>query len=258
MNLNKKPRINQNLVDRLAKIVRDKRVTVFIDAANLYYAASKKGYFISFESILEWFRTHTQEVKLNFYTAFNPEDSKQLEFIDHLKDLGYIINSKPVKVFNDLTKGNMDIELAVDAMIESGEYDVFILISGDGDFSYLVKNIAKMGKKTVVLAVGGFTSFELHIEAENYFFLDRIKDVWRTKSKNNEQKYKIFIDQIENTDYPIAADQGINFNQAHLPNKVENKPKIIADEENSTDTQRLKLIELRGRVRPKVRLRPKK
>ena len=138
-------------VENLAKITAGKRVAVFIDAANLYYAGSKAGIRISFESIIDWFKKHSKHSELNFYTAFDPEGTDQITFIETLAGMGYNIIKKPIKVFDSLTKGNMDIELAVDALTAKDNYDVIILMSGDGDFSYLVNKLKTLGKMTVII-----------------------------------------------------------------------------------------------------------
>src|SRR5438552_9128508 len=59
--------------------------------------------------------------------------------IDWLDYNGYTVVTKPTKEFVDHTgrrkiKGNMDIELAVDAMELAGHIDHMVLFSGDGDF----------------------------------------------------------------------------------------------------------------------------
>jgi uncharacterized LabA/DUF88 family protein len=230
----KKIRKNRgDMSSHLAGLLKGKEVGVFIDAANLYYSASKSGARVSFETMAEWFRSHSLSCTLNFYTAFNPEDTKQIDFINSLESHGYRVVKKPVKVFDNLTKGNMDIELAVDSLTMASTYDIYVIISGDGDFHYLVKALDKLSKKTIVIGVGGYTSFELHMEADNYYFLDRIKEVWKTKrtaKETNQKEYLVFIDQIDSSDYSNSDKNSDNpFAQINdkNPEKHNNKPKII-------------------------------
>jgi uncharacterized LabA/DUF88 family protein len=77
----------------------------------------------------------------------------------------------------------MDIELAVDALNKIDDYDVLVLFSGDGDFTYLIQDIEKKGKRIIVIGTGGFTSYELHQQAHNYFFLNRISSIWQKQRK---------------------------------------------------------------------------
>jgi uncharacterized LabA/DUF88 family protein len=197
----KPSKIRSDHVDNLAKYIDNKRVAVFIDAANLYYAGAKAGIRISFETIAAWFVKHSKHAELNFYTAFDPEGTEQLKFLDSLEATGYHVIKKPIKVFDTLTKGNMDIELAVDALTMYNEYDVIILMSGDGDFSYLVSKLKSLGKTTIIIGIGGFMSYELHKVGDHYYFLDRLGRIWQNKLKYNPQNYKIFLDTIEENDY---------------------------------------------------------
>jgi uncharacterized LabA/DUF88 family protein len=209
MTIKFKAKKRDDLTGKLANFVKNKRVSVFIDAANVYHSANKLGFFISFESIFDWFKEHSKTCSLNFYTAFNPEDANQIEFLHNLEQLGYTMVKKPIKTFADkVQKGNMDIELAVDALLELKNYDVFILLSGDGDFSYLIHTLQKAGKTTALIGAGGFTSFELHESVNEYFFLDRIKSVWQAKStKSSENKtYYVFFDQVDNFDHKVESE----------------------------------------------------
>ena len=65
--------------------------------------------------------------------------------------------TKPTKEFVDATgrrkiKGNMDIELAVDAMELADHLDHIVLFSGDGDFRSLVEALQHKGKRVSVVS----------------------------------------------------------------------------------------------------------
>ena len=65
--------------------------------------------------------------------------------------------TKPTKEFTDGTgrrkiKGNMDIELAVDAMRLANSLDHIVIFSGDGDFRSLVAALQQMGKRVSVIS----------------------------------------------------------------------------------------------------------
>ena len=64
--------------------------------------------------------------------------------IDWLDYNGYTVVTKAAREFIDAggrrkVKGNMDIEIAVDAMELAGHVDQIVLFSGDGDFRPLVE-----------------------------------------------------------------------------------------------------------------------
>ena len=65
--------------------------------------------------------------------------------------------TKPTKEFTDALgrrkiKGNMDIELAVDAMRLSDHLDHIVLFSGDGDFRGLVVALQQKGRRVSVVS----------------------------------------------------------------------------------------------------------
>lgn len=65
--------------------------------------------------------------------------------------------TKATKEFVDASgrrkvKGNMDIELAVDAMELAGQIDEMILFSGDGDFRSLVVAMQRRGVRVAVVS----------------------------------------------------------------------------------------------------------
>jgi uncharacterized LabA/DUF88 family protein len=180
----KAPKNRNDLTGILANIIQNKKVAIFVDGANLYFAASVAHLRIDYKQIYNWFASKCELSNLNYYTAFDPEDDKQGTFLDEMDKTGYRIIKKPIKVYENFTKGNMDIELAVDALMQKDDYEILVLISGDGDFRYLVKALESQGKTSIILGIGGFTSFELHQEADNYFFLNRISKVWQGQRKS--------------------------------------------------------------------------
>jgi uncharacterized LabA/DUF88 family protein len=77
--------------------------------------------------------------------------------IDWLDYNGYTVVTKATKEFIDQTgrrkiKGNMDIELAVDAMELAGSIDHMVLFSGDGDFRSLVEAVQRRGVRVTVVS----------------------------------------------------------------------------------------------------------
>ena len=77
--------------------------------------------------------------------------------IDWLDYNGYTVVTKATKEFIDASgrrkvKGNMDIELAVDAMELAEQIDQMVLFSGDGDFRSLVAAVQRSGVRVTVVS----------------------------------------------------------------------------------------------------------
>jgi len=94
-----------------------------------------------------------------YYTAVieDQEFSSIRPLIDWLDYNGYTVVTKPTKEFVDQAgrrkiKGNMDIELAVDAMELAGHIDHMVLFSGDGDFRSLIEAVQRRGVRVSVVS----------------------------------------------------------------------------------------------------------
>ena len=123
----------------------NERLALFIDGANLYATAKALGFDIDYKRLLALFRTKGQLVRALYYTALaeDQEYSSIRPLVDWLDYNGYTMVTKPTKEFTDALgrrkiKGNMDIELTVDAMRLVEHLDHVILFTGDGDFRALV------------------------------------------------------------------------------------------------------------------------
>jgi uncharacterized LabA/DUF88 family protein len=140
-------------------IYQTERVALFIDGANLYATAKALGFDIDYKRLLGVFRQKGQLVRALYYTALaeDQEYSSIRPLIDWLDYNGYTMVTKPTKEFTDATgrrkiKGNMDIELAVDAMRLADSLDHIVLFSGDGDFRSLVAALQQKGKRVSVIS----------------------------------------------------------------------------------------------------------
>lgn len=135
------------------------RIALFIDGANLYATAKSLAFDIDYKRLLELFRSQCQLVRALYYTALveDQEYSSIRPLIDWLDYNGYTMVTKPTKEFVDAAgrrkiKGNMDIELTVDAMELSEHLDHVVLFSGDGDFRSLVEALQHKGKRVSVVS----------------------------------------------------------------------------------------------------------
>ncbi|SDG71182.1 NYN domain-containing protein [Pelagibacterium luteolum] len=133
------------------------KVVLFIDGANLYATSRALGVDIDYKRLLSQFQEQAYLLRAYYYTALieDQEYSSIRPLIDWLDYNGYTVVTKPAKEFTDAQgrrkiKGNMDIELAIEAMEMSPHYHHFVLFSGDGDFTALVAALQRKGKKVTV------------------------------------------------------------------------------------------------------------
>jgi uncharacterized LabA/DUF88 family protein len=133
-------------------------IALFIDGANLYSTAKTLGFDIDYKRLLKEFQSRGTLVRAFYYTAIieDQEYSSIRPLIDWLDYNGYTVVTKATKAtkatkeFIDASgrrkvKGNMDIELAVDAMELAEHVDQIVLFSGDGNFRSLVEAVQRRG-----------------------------------------------------------------------------------------------------------------
>src|SRR6202047_3504787 len=135
------------------------KIALFIDGANLYATCKTLGFDIDYKRLLQEFQSRGTLLRAFYYTAIieDQEYSSIRPLIDWLDYNGYTVVTKATKEFTDASgrrkvKGNMDIELAVDAMELSEHLDHIVLFSGDGDFRSLVEAVQRRGVRVTVVS----------------------------------------------------------------------------------------------------------
>lgn len=138
---------------------QQQRIALFIDGANLYATTKTLGFDIDYKRLLKEFQSRGFLMRAFYYTALveDQEYSSIRPLIDWLDYNGYRVVTKPAKEFVDSTgrrkiKGNMDIELAIDALELSPHIDCMVLFSGDGDFRSLVEAVQRRGVRVSVVS----------------------------------------------------------------------------------------------------------
>jgi uncharacterized LabA/DUF88 family protein len=102
---------------------QNEKIALFIDGAHLYTTAKSLGLDIDYRRLLREFQSQGHLLRAFYYTAvFEDQESVSIRpLIDWLEYNGYTVVTKAAKEFVDHSgrrkvKGNMDIELAIDAM----------------------------------------------------------------------------------------------------------------------------------------------
>ena len=137
----------------------DERLALFIDGANLYAATKALEFDIDYRKLRKYFSEKGKLIRAYYYTALveDQDFSPIRPLVDWLDYNGYTMVTKPAKRFTDASgrekiKGNMDMELAVDAMAMADHLDHMVLFSGDGDFRRLVEAVQRRGVRVTVVS----------------------------------------------------------------------------------------------------------
>ena len=139
-----------------------KNVAVFVDVANIFYAAKAAGVDIDYVTLMRGATAGRDLVREYAYTGLDPDNENQRNFHSFLARHGYRVVSKDIRKYGDgKVKANLDIELVVDMMKTSRNLDVAIVVSGDGDFAPAIRAVQEMGVRVEVISFRGNTSSDL-------------------------------------------------------------------------------------------------
>jgi len=209
-------KITQELINKLQG-----RVVVYIDAANLEKSVQELGFIppkrvprgsvwkgdknrwrVDYKNLHRFFKRNSNLASINFYTARFGTKSHN-KFLMFLKKNGYRVVLKPIKTIKgrgrvitcekcghrnripDERKADFDVEISVDATSWIGNFDTFVLFSGDSDFVYLIDFLKKRGKKIVVLSRRGHVANELR----SFQHIDYYQDIWKLRDEFLKRAY---------------------------------------------------------------------
>ncbi len=189
------------------------KIALFIDGANLYATSKTLGFDIDYKRMLAYFQSQGYLLRAYYYTALieDQEYSSIRPLIDWLDYNGYRVITKPTKEFTDSAgrrkiKGNMDMELAIDAMELSDTVDHIVLFSGDGDFRSLVEALQRKGRKVSVVSTVStnppMIADDLRRQADHFLELTSLKqEIGRDPSEKDTYNEDVDDDEYEDEDY---------------------------------------------------------
>jgi uncharacterized LabA/DUF88 family protein len=155
------------------------KVGVFVDAENVRYNG---GYQLRYD-ILRHFagRYGGSLLRLNTYIAYDQERSREdpeygrraRAYQQMIRDFGWKVIVKEVRRYTDeegnvTTKANADLDMAVDAMLQSEKLDLLLLVTGDGDFLQVVTALQDRGCRVELLGFRN-VSQELRRQVDDYY-----------------------------------------------------------------------------------------
>ena len=165
-----------------------KNVAVFVDVANIFYAAKAAGVDIDYVTLLKAGSAGRDLVRAYAYTGLDPENENQRNFHEFLRRHGYKVVSKDIRKYGDgKVKANLDIELVVDMMKTARNLDVAIVVSGDGDFAPAIRAVQEMGVRVEVVSFRGNTSSDLMDVADLFTDITQIAKVEKGSSRSGRR-----------------------------------------------------------------------
>jgi len=154
-------------------------VGLYVDAANIQYNG---GWGMAYDVLREFAcRDGGIPVRLNSYVTFDAERARSdtsyrygiERFHSALRDLGFKVIVKEVKRYRDdqgntYAKANSDLDMAVDALLQSDALGRVVMLTGDGDFVRVVQALQNKGCRVEVIA---FDNISAALRREVDFFI---------------------------------------------------------------------------------------
>jgi uncharacterized LabA/DUF88 family protein len=157
-----------------------KNVAMFVDVANMYYAARGQDVDVDYVALLKHATKGRDLIRAYAYTGLDPENENQRKFIDFLAKNGYKPVVKDIRKFGDgRMKANLDIELVVDLFRLADRMDIAVIVSGDGDFAPAIRALQDTGVRCEVVSFKPNTSSDLIAVADEFMDIMKIASISR-------------------------------------------------------------------------------
>ena len=186
-----------------------KNVAVFVDVANIFYAAKAAGVDIDYVTLLKSATAGRDFVRAYAYTGLDPDNENQRNFHSFLARNHYKVVSKDIRKYGDgKVKANLDIELVVDMMKTARNLDVAIVVSGDGDFAPAIRAVQEMGVRVEVISFRGNTSSDLIEVADLFTDITQLARVEKGSSRSGRRVASDGEEDLSMTEVPDKQTEG--------------------------------------------------
>ncbi|HJP70372.1 MAG TPA: NYN domain-containing protein [Candidatus Limnocylindria bacterium] len=161
-----------------------KNVAMFVDVANMYYAARGQDVDVDYVALLKHATKGRDLIRAYAYTGLDPDNENQRKFIDFLGKNGYKPVIKDIRKFGDgRMKANLDIELVVDLFRLADRMDIAVIVSGDGDFAPAIRALQDTGVRCEVISFKPNTSSDLIAVADEFMDIMKVASISRKEGR---------------------------------------------------------------------------
>lgn len=178
-------------------------VYVFVDASNLWEAQKAKGQMFDYAKLKTFLKNKfcASKIQVFYYTAYPAEGTREYSldgkhrFYTYLKKgLKFNVKKKELKrivIHNEnlgdsiQEKGNMDVEMTIDAIHNIQKYNTAVFFTGDSDFLPLISYLKNKDKKVFIFSSKNNISQELRTGGNGYFDVLKLDDdIWGRELKH--------------------------------------------------------------------------
>jgi uncharacterized LabA/DUF88 family protein/cold shock CspA family protein len=197
------------------------KIGVYVDVANIN---RNGGYGMQYDVLREFAcRDGAEALRLNAYVSFDPERSREdlvyrkgiNGYFSVLREYGFKVIQKNVKWYEDekgnrYGKANADLDMAVDALLQSQSLDRVLLVTGDGDFVQVVRALQNFGCRVEVTSFDN-VSFNLKREADMFISGYLIPNLLPVRRVDNSDNWGEISSIVRGYCYHFDEDKGFGF-----------------------------------------------
>jgi uncharacterized LabA/DUF88 family protein len=147
----------------------------FIDSQNLNLSIQNLGWKLDYTRFRRYLHDKYHVTRAFIFIGYMEE---QTDLYSHLEIAGYELIYKPTLNYKDgSTKGNVDAELVMHAMIELPNYHKAVIVTGDGDFYSLIAHLISVNKleKVVIPSQARYSSLLKRFDPTYLAFVSDLK-----------------------------------------------------------------------------------
>ena len=206
------------------------RVFVAVDVNNLWHSCRQvfgADYRVSFQALKDLISKLYQDGKREFtfvaYAITLPyrkqlKDGRQVRlpprnarFLESMEKMGYLVKTRQMEFAKGEAKPfgtDWDVGITIDALDTIDTYDVFVLVSGDGDYSPLLNNLRAKSKRIEVVTFKKATSQLLYTAADSITYLGLDEVFVQERNHGPANKEDATTSEAEESDF-IPDDSGV-------------------------------------------------
>lgn len=129
----------------------------FVDASNIIYRPTDKDFWkIDVKKLLLYLKHRFGVSRVFYYGGVDENDTVQTRLYRNFEKWGYELRLNPIKRFTNergerYTKADVDSRMTFEMMRYKDEYDRVLVLTGDGDFLWVLEYLMKEKKKAMWL-----------------------------------------------------------------------------------------------------------
>lgn len=184
-----------SLISQLKNDQQQLKISIYLDYQNVRLSQNEARLLLDFAK----YRGNL----VGKYVYYNSHYQYQVAGKNALASIDYTCFDVPCNL-----KNSADNQLIADCLEHIDSHlspDIVILVSGDGDFTKLVRHLQKLDKQVIILAQKGNVKQKLIESANDFYFLDQLPQLVEASSKSQLTAVDFQLNYNEAIEHLIAA-----------------------------------------------------